>query len=459
MTDQLPTYRRKPARDRFYGWRPAIHHPEPGPGEEFPPGPRAPIAVQSLRTWAARNTYWPKMQERYGDTFTLRVAPVGRIVIVCRPEDVRTAALGSPETFPIGENNLLFEPLVGRGSVLALDGAAHRAARKRMVPPFHGKRIAGVVSTMTRLAEEEVATWPVGSTFPLVERMRRLTLQVIIRVVMGVEDPTRVAEVSAALGRVLDVRTFDLLMWIWPRLTGFGPWRTAIAAMQRADDLLFEEIASARRDPVRSERPDVLAMLLDGSPEDEQVRVELLTLLLGGHETTAVAAAWMFERLLRHPAALARTREGLDDPEDEYRAAVIKETLRLRQLSYNLGRRLSVPAELGGYHLPAGTFVWPSIAAAHTDRATWGEDATEFRPERWLDPGVPARAFLPFGGGAHRCLGALFAETELEIILRTVLRDVDLRPDRTAAEKPVMRHVVQVPARGARVRVVRRTGR
>ncbi|MBB4911626.1 cytochrome P450 [Actinophytocola algeriensis] len=458
MTDQLPTYRRRPARDRFYGWRPEINHPEPGPGEQFPPGPRAPIAVQSLRTWAARNTYWPKMQQQYGDTFTLRVAPIGRIVIVCRPEDVRTAALGSPEMFPIGENNLLFEPLVGRGSVLALDGAAHRVERKRMVPPFHGKRIAAVVSTMERLAEDEVASWPVGSTFTLVECMRRLTLKVIIRVVMGVEEPGRVADLSAALGRVLDVRTLDLLMWIWPRLTGFGPWRKAIAGMQLADDLLFEEIARARRDPGRAERPDVLAMLLDGSPDDELVRVELLTLLLGGHETTAVAASWMFERLLRHPAALARTREGLDDPRDEYRTAVIKETLRLRQLSYNLGRRLSAPTELGGYTLPAGTFVWPSIAAAHTDRATWGADAAAFRPERWLEPDPPSRAFLPFGGGAHRCLGALFAETEMDVILRTVLRNVDLRPDRMQDEKPVMRHVVQVPERGARGRVVRRLG-
>ncbi|HEX6351751.1 cytochrome P450 [Actinophytocola sp.] len=458
MTDSLPTYERRPARDRFYGWRPEIHHPEPGPGEEFPPGPRAPLAIQSLRTWAARNTYWPKMRERYGDTFTLRVAPVGRMVIVCRPEDVRTAAQGGPDVFPIGENNLLFDPLIGRGSVSALDGAPHRVERKRMAPAFHGRRISGVVSIMEQLAAEEVASWPVGSTFALVERMRRLTLKVIIRVVMGVEEPRRVADLSTALTRVLDVGTLDLLMWIWPGLTRVGPWRKVVAGMQRADDMLFEEIARSRRDPDREQRPDVLAMLLDGDPDDERVRVELLTLLLSGHETTAVGSAWMFERLLRHPKALVRVLEGLDDPDDEYRKAVVKETLRVRQFIYNFGRRLAAPVELGGYHLPAGTFVWPSIGAAHTDRGTWGEDADEFRPERWLEPDPPSRVFVPFGGGVHRCLGALFAETEMEIILRTVLRHVEVRPDRAEDETPVMRHIVQAPQRGARVRVVRRLG-
>jgi cytochrome P450 len=398
------------------------------------------------------------MRARYGDTFTLRVAPVGRIVVLCATEDVRAVATGSPDLFPVRENNLLFEPLVGRGSVFALDGAPHRAARKRMGQPFHAKRIAGVVSAIERLAEEEVAGWPVGSTFTLVERMRDLALKVIIRVVMGVEDPGRVAELSTAFGRILDVRTLDLLMWIWPGLTRFGPWRTAVMGMQRADDLLFEEIARARRDPDRARRPDMLAMLVDGNPDDDLVRGELLTLLLGGHETTAAASAWMFERLLRHPAALARARAGLDDPNDEYRTAVVKETLRVRQLSYNLGRRITAPVELGGYTLPAGTFVWPSIGAVHTNPETWGEDADEFRPERWLEPDPPVRAFFPFGGGAHRCLGALFAETEMEIILRTVLRNVELRADRAADEKPVMRHIIQVPQRGARVRVVRRTG-
>jgi cytochrome P450 family 135 len=459
MTDILPTYQRQPARDRFFGWRPEINHPAPGPGEQLPPGPRSPVAVQSMRTWAGRNTYWPKMQRRFGDIFTLNVVPIGRMVIVCRPEDARTMAQGAADVFPIAENNLLFDPLIGAGSVSTLDGAPHRVERKRMTPAFHGKRIAGTMSTIEQLAEEEVASWPVGSTFPLVESMRRLTLKVIIRVVIGVDDPDRVAELSAVLNRIVTVRTLDLFMWIWPQLTKVGPWRKVVADMQRADDLLFEEIARGRSDPDRSQRFDVLSMLLEGDPEDERVRVELLTLLLSGHETTAVAAAWMFERLLRHPEALARTLEGLDDPNDKYRTAVVKETLRVRQPIYNFARRLATPVELGGYNLPAGTFVWPSIGAIHTNREAWGEDAAEFRPERWLEPDSPGQVFVPFGGGAHRCLGSLFAETELEIILRTVLSRVEVRPDQLADEQPVMTHIVQTPKRGGRLQVVRRLPR
>jgi cytochrome P450 len=396
------------------------------------------------------------MRERFGDTFTLRVAPIGKFVVVCGSEDVRTVAIGGPDTFPVGENNSMFEPLLGKRTVLALDGAAHRAERKRMTPAFRGERIAAIVPIMEQSAAEEVSSWPVGSSFSLVERMRKLTLKVIVRVVMGVEEQDRADQLVTALRRVVDIKTLDLLMWVWPRLTGIGPWRRTIRSLDHANDLLCQEIGRRRGDHDRRQRPDVLSTLLDGSPDDELVRAELLTLLTGGYETTAVASAWMFERLLRHPAALARVRAGLDDPKDAYRTAVIKETLRLRQVSYNIGRRTSEPVELGGYRLPAGTFVWPSIAAIHTDRRIWGADADEFRPERWLEPDPPLHAFIPFGGGTHRCLGALFAETEMGVILRTVLRHVDPRPDRMDDEPAAMRSILLVPKRGARVRVARR---
>lgn len=456
MNDFAATHQRTSARERLRGWRPKIRHTMPQPGETLPPGPRAPIAIQSLRVWGARDTYFPAMQKRFGDTFTLKAAPIGNIVVVCGPEDVRTVALGGPDKFPVGENNALFEPLLGKRTVLALDGAAHRAERKRMMPAFHGERIAAVVSIMERLVEEEVTSWPVGTWFPLVEPMRNLTLNVIVRVVMGVEERERADELLTALRHLVEMKTLDLLMWIWPQLTRIEPWRSSVQGLDHADDMLYEEIDRRRRDPDRQQRPDVLSTLLDGNPDDELVRDELATLLTGGYETTAVASAWMFERLLRHPDALARVRAGLDDPNDEYRTAVVKEALRLRPLSYNLGRRISEPVELGGYRLPAGTFVWPSIAAIHTDRRIWGYDAREFRPERWLEPNPPVRSFLPFGGGAHRCVGALFAQTEMEIILRTVLRHVDLQPDRMDDESAVMRSIILAPKRGVRVRVARR---
>jgi cytochrome P450 len=412
-----------------------------------------------MRVWATRNTYFPAMRKRYGDTFTVHAAPVGRIVVLCAPEDVRTATMGGPATYPVAEGNALFEPLLGRRSVLGLDGAAHKSERKRMMPALHGERIAKVVSLMGQLTTEEIAGWPVGRTFPIVDRMRDLTLKVIIRVVLGVEERDRADRLVTALRRVVDIRTLDLFMWKWPNLARVGPWRRAVRDLDRADDLLFAEIARRRADPDRQHRPDVLSMLLDGEPggepDDDLIRSELVTLLTGGHETTAVATAWMFERLLRNPGALTRVRAGLDQEKDEFRDAVIKETLRLRQVSYNVGRRISEPVELGGYRLPAGTFVWPSLAAIHTDRGAWGEDAEEFRPERWLDGDPPAQAYLPFGGGAHRCLGAMFALTEMDVILRTVLREVDLRAVGDG-ERGVMRNIILVPKRGARVRVAER---
>jgi cytochrome P450 family 135 len=456
MSSFATAYPRTSARDRLRNWRPDIRHPEPRPGEALPPGPRSPLAIQSLQLWGSRNTYLPAMQKKYGDTFTLRIAPIGRIVVVCNPQDARTVALGGPDTYPVGENSALLEPVLGPRNVLALDGAPHKAERKRMMPGLHGERVNALVSTMERLTAEEVASWPVGRAFPLVDRMYELTIRVIVRVVIGVEERDRAERLVKALRHLVDIKTLDLFMWVWPELCRFWPWRRAVQRMDHADDLLYEQIELRRRDPDRERRPDVLSMLLDGDPDDDLVRAELVTLLTGGFETTAVALAWMFERLLRHPDVLARVRAGLDDPKDEYRAAVIKETLRLRQVILNVGRRISAPVELGGYRLPAGTFVWASIGASHSDRRTWGEDAERFRPERWLEADPPTRAYLPFGGGAHRCLGAVFAYSEMDVILRTVLRLVELQPDRMDDEPATMRNIIQVPKRGVRVRVARR---
>jgi cytochrome P450 len=392
------------------------------------------------------------MQRRFGDTYTLRVTPIGKLVVVCRPEDVRKVALGHPGTFPVGENNALFMPLLGERSVIALDGAEHRAERKKMHPPLHGDRLARAVSVMEQLTEDEVSTWPNGE-LTLIDSMRRLTLRVISRVVLGIDEGH---ELHTSMREVINFQVRDLLAWIWPQLTHLRPWRRTTESIDHNDDLLYEEIARRRQDPTRVERPDVLSMLIDSGPNDELIRVELLAMLIGGFETTAVQAAWMFERLVRHPEALARVREGLSEPEDDYRTAVVKESLRLRQVGYNIGRRITEPVELGGYRLPAGTFIWPSLGAVHTDPRVWGDDAEEFRPERWLSPDVPVHAFLPFGGGVHRCLGAAFAQVELEVILRNVLRHADLAPDRPEAEPAVMRNVVMAPKRGARVLVTRR---
>jgi cytochrome P450 family 135 len=246
----------------------------------------------------------------------------------------------------------------------------------------------------------------------------------------------------------------DMLLWLWPSLGRVRPWTNVVRDIDRADDLIYAEIERRRADPGRAERPDVLSMLLDGDSDPELVRDELVTLLVAGHETTAVSLSWTFERLLRHTGALEKVTAGLDDPQDPYRAAVAKETLRLRPVIMNIARRITRPVELAGRVMPAGTLLLPSIIGIQSDPKIWGPDAAYFRPERWLAGDVPNYAWIPFGGGTRRCLGATFAMTEMDAVLRTVLRHVELRPDRPRDEGLRMHHITLVPSRGARVHVV-----
>lgn len=454
--DPLPT-----TRDRLYDWKyaaPIDRSRVPARPIELPPGPRVPGLWQTVRIWGFRAQFMPKMHRRFGDTFTVNSMPVGRLVVTRNADAIREIFHSSPEVMHAGEGNSLLRPLVGRNSVLTLDAPQHQPARKRLLPPFHGARIARVVSLMEEATEREVATWPVGEDFPLLERTQALTLDIIVRVVMGVDDPARARRLGDALRGVLSLGALDMAMWVAPGLHRYWPWRNVIRQLDRADELLYEEIGRRRKDPDRASRPDVLSMLVDGDVDPAVVRDELVTLLAAGHETTAVGLAWTFERVLRHPQVLNRLRAGLDDDSDHYRTAVVKEALRVRPVIYNVARRLMQPMELDGFSLPAGQFVLPSIAAMQSDTRIWGPDAEEFRPERWLDSDIPSYAWIPFGGGTRRCLGATFAQTEMETVLRTVLRRVDIRAIDARAERQRMHHITVVPSRGARVRVTKRLG-
>lgn len=425
----------------------------------MPPGPSESVLRQSVRFRRGRDRYLPRMHDRYGDVVTLRVVPGGPFVILRDPEHIKAVFKGAPEVFHAGEGNSLLVPIVGRHSVLTLDAPEHRAARKRMMPPFHQERITALVSTMHRITEREAHSWPVGRPFRFFDRSYALTLEIIVRVVLGVEDPRRAAELGRVLHQVSDIGLSDILVWIRPGLGRVWPWRTVVRNLERADELVYAEIARRRRDPDRADRTDVLSMLLADEGDDEVVRDEVMTLLVAGHETTAVGLAWLFERLLRHPEALARVREGLADPKDPYRTAVVKEALRVRPVIHNVARRLTEPVELAGYRLPAGVAVLPSIGAVQTDPRSWGADAAEFRPERWLEGTPPHNAWIPFGGGVRRCLGAVFAQVEMETVLAAVLRTVELAAVGAGDEGSRMHNITMVPRRGARVRVVRRLAR
>lgn len=426
----------------------------------LPPGPPLPALVQAGLVWVAPLRYLLRCHRRYGDRFTVRIPGMGDIVYLTDRDDVRTVLRGSPVTFHAGEANVPISEILGSRSVLVVDEEEHRRIRGMMLPPFHGEAVRRQVAEMVAITAEEVARWPVGEPFPLLARMQVITLEVILRTVIGVHEESRLAAMRTALPPLVQVGS-PLELLPPPRvLRNVGLWRRRKQNRKRAYALLSEEIARCRRDPALARRSDAMAMLVRsvddaGRPmPDEELIDQLLTLLLAGHETTATALAWTFERLIRDPALLKRTAQAAADDDDAWLDAVCKESLRVRPVVYQIGRRLTEPVELAGYHLPAGTMVAPYINLVHRSAVHY-PDPEQFRPQRFLGRRPDTAVWLPFGGGVRRCLGATFAQVEMRTVLREVLRRVELAPTTAPAEAIRVRHVTLVPRRGAVVRVRR----
>jgi cytochrome P450 len=403
--------------------------------------------LQTLLIWNRTNPFLERCQRRYGPVFTIRAEPWGRAVHVNDEGLIKEIFTGDPNVFHAGEGNSMLAPVLGKSSVLVLDEDEHLRARKRLLPPFHGDAVRRYGEVIERIVVEECARWPIGRPFPLHPRTRALTFEVILKAVIGVTDPVREQALREVLPTTVDLEFVTLLMWVYPWLGRLGRWRRFRLAVERANRLLREEIAARRTDPSLSEREDVLSQLvLAGDFNDEELRDQIMTLLLAGHETTATGLAWAFERLLRNPHPLARAREG----EDDYLDAVARETLRVRPVIPAVLRQLQRPVELGGWHLPAGVTVMPAISSIHGDPSVFPEPES-FRPERFLDGEGSTYTWIPFGGGRRRCLGAAFASFEMRVVLRTILARTTLRADRPRDEGVRNRHITLIPARGARV--------
>jgi cytochrome P450 len=398
---------------------------------------------------------------RQGDLFRVRLPMFGELDYVADPEVIGAIFGGDPSRFHAGEGNAEpLAPVLGENSLLTLDGEAHMAQRKLLLPPFHGERIERYVETMRAAAEREVASWPVGRAFPLRPAMQRVTLEVILQTVFGMTDPERRARFSAANTRV--ERTSMPVMFAPPLrrdLGRFSPWRRFVRARDEADELIYDEIRRGREDPDLESRDDVLSLLLqarhdDGSPmSDVELRDELMTIVGAGHETTATALCWAIELLGRNPRVERRLREELaggDDGGEAYLDAVMKETLRIRPVVVDVVRKLLRDEEIAGLRLPAETWLVPAIAVVH-QRPDLYPQPHEFRPERFLEGQPEPYTWIPFGGGIRRCIGASFAQTEIKVVLRTLLSHARLRPASRRPEVPRTRHVTVVPSRGARV--------
>ncbi|HMJ34127.1 MAG TPA: cytochrome P450 [Baekduia sp.] len=424
----------------------------------LPPGPRMPRVVQTVGWLSRPYQFVERARERYGDVFTMKI---GRdtFVVLSDPEDIKQVFTGDPAIFHAGAANVILLPFLGHKSVLLLDGAAHLGQRKLLLPPFHGEKMRRHVGLMQEIAEREVATWPVDEPFAVHPRMQDLTLEVIMRIVFGVDegDP-RLATLRRHLRGFLDSTVDPAEM---RKLLVYGPERADrrrifASVLDPVDAVIADVIADHRRRDDLADRDDVLSMLLlarheDGSEMDgTELRDELVTLLVAGHETTATALAWALERLTRHPAALQRLTEETRAGGEEYVDAVIRETLRLRPVLPFVGRKLAQPQTIGGWDLPAGARVAPSIHLVHR-RPDLYPDPAAFRPERWLGVRANPYTYLPFGGGVRRCLGASFAETEMRAVLGAIVANVSLRPARPESERVGRRVITLVPARGAEI--------
>jgi cytochrome P450 len=439
--------------------RPAALSPAP-----FPPGSKLSAVAQAVRYVRAPLGFLTELQRRHGDIFSVSFPYFGKVVYVADPALIKAVFTGSPKQFHAGEANAtVLEPALGPNSVLTLDDAPHMQQRKLLLPPFHGERIQRYGKLMREVTLREMESWPVGEPFALRRHTQRITLAVIMRAVFGVHDEERLARFEGLIetfaSRVNAITAFPMLR---RNLGRWSPWPRFLRAREALDEFIYEEIA-LRRGEVESgeeEHDDVLSLLLsarhdDGSPmSDEELRDELVTVLGAGHETTATALAWAMERLLRTPRALQALRESLAAGEDDYLDATIKETLRARPVIVDVARKLTAPANIGGYELPTGTFVMPAIAAMHY-REDLFPNPEEFRPERFLGGKPDTYVWIPFGGGVRRCIGAAFAEYEMRIVLRAILERAELSAPNPKPEKVKVRNITLAPGKGTLVSLAR----
>jgi cytochrome P450 len=413
------------------------------------PGPSEPPVLQTARWLLRPISFLESCRRRYGDVFAVQFLGFkSPMIMISDPEAVRALYTERSHGLPPGRSLALL-PVVGPRSVLLLEGRDHLARRKLMLPPFHGERMRAYEHTVREVVAKDIETWPVNEPFAIHPHMQRVTLEVILRAVFGVTDDERRERLADRLGHLLaDTASAGLQFAVLlSRRFGVGdPLAKLEANRQEINALLAAEIQARRADP----QTDILSMLVqarfeDGEPmDDQEIRDQLMTLLLAGHETTATGLAWTFDLLLRHPDTLAQ----MDD--EAYVKAVVTESLRLRPVVPLAGRRLTKELTVDGRTLPPGADVTPAIWLTHT-RADRYPDPYAFRPERWLAGAPSTYAWIPFGGGVRRCLGAAFAEMEMRVVLQEVLARRTLKAASHHPERVARRNVTFSPAKGTRV--------
>ena len=430
----------------------------------YPPGPRWPAAVQSVLFQRHRSWLLPAMKRRYGDVFSLRVPPYAdNLVVFNRPEHIKEIFAADPADLHAGEGNQVLGPVMGEHSLLLTDEEEHARARRLLMPAFNGASLRGYRDLVTDLARAEVDGWSTSMEITTLDRMNVLTLEVIMRVVFGVTDQHTRDQLAPRLHRMVAISPIVLLGCVIPNLDRFGPWKRFRENQSQIDNLLYAEIAKRRRAADLAERTDVLSRLLqvggetgDAPLTDAELRDQLVTLLLAGHETTAAALAWTLYELANHPDLQDEAYAAARENDDKYLEATLKESMRLHPVIASTARKLTRDQVIGGWHLPAGTVVNTSILLAH-QRSDNYPDTWTYRPERFLYNEVEPNTWLPFGGGVRRCIGAGFSVMEGTAVLREILNRYTLAlPTDGRPERGRVRNITNVPRRHARVTIAPR---
>jgi cytochrome P450 family 135 len=423
-----------------------------------PPITRGSVLLHTLRFTLDPDGYFAAAHRRYGDVFTLRVLGQ-QWVAVAHPDAVKEVLSHGPEEVDSGAANQALSPVLGTRNLLLLDGEEHLHRRRIVLPPFHGERMRTYEATIRAAARKQVAEWPIGDPVAALPRMQALTFEVIMRCVFGVGEGERVGQLGEALQAMIswvtDMRRVLFFFLVGPeRLNSVPTFRRQLA---RVDREILAEISRRRALSDLDEREDILSMLVQATDEDgehlsdEELRDELMTLLIAGHETTATLLSWAIHDLIRDPASQDRlAREG-----GAFCDAVITETLRLHPPTGGIVRRLRKPLTIGGYELPIGTDVLPITLLVHR-RADVYPDPWTFKPTRFLDAKPPPGGWFPFGGSVRRCIGASFAQFEAKIVLEELTKVLSLRPVEQRPERTSRRAIVLVPSKGARAIAERR---
>ncbi|MBV9213832.1 MAG: cytochrome P450 [Actinobacteria bacterium] len=431
----------------------------------LPPGPPLPKLLQTLGFVVSPARFFDACRSRYGDVVHFKTLFDSGFVMVFDPTLVKEIFKGDPDQLRAGPANELLGPVLGERSVLLLDGAEHLRQRRLMLPAFHGQRLRSYERIMREATDREIDSWPVGEPFQALRSMQALTLDVIMRAVFGVSEGERYRELHRRIREMLDpisqpLGVLVLTLSLARRVRGGSTVQRFEERRRRVDELIYDEIERRRSDPDLADREDVFSSLVLAEDEDgrrmtdQEIRDELVTLLVAGHETTATALAWAFDLLLHDTRVMEELARRLADGDEKYADAFVKEVLRIRPVIPGVGRVVHrEPFELAGYTIPVGMEINPSIASIHRRPDSYPAPA-ELRPERFLEDDPPdTYTWIPFGGGTRRCLGASFATFEMRVVISRVLERATLEAVEAEPDAIQRRGITMVPKNGAPVRL------